>query len=185
MQDSRDLDPLKHLEVPSSLQPQLRLYRRLYLARIDLDEAKATVEELLTRRIPLPRGKPPSGLLMALTTALVVSYARPFVNSRGQSEVAEKAVPGTLLRILTSGERELHEALLDIRNKEVAHSDAEILEISITLYEDGDGAIFRNARAPFQRRTLQAIHRMIKKLEQALDQRCTELRTELPLDVWL
>ena len=175
----------KHVEVPPNLQPQLRLYRRLYLARIDLEEAKATIEELLTRRIPTPRSNPPGRLLMALTTALVVSYARPFVSTRGRSDVAEKAVPGSLLRAFTSRERDLHEEILTIRNKEVAHSDADILEISINLYEHGDGAIFRNARAPFQRRTLKTVHCMIEKLEDSLDWRCTELRMELPLNVWL
>jgi hypothetical protein len=185
MNGPHESEEFKRHAVPSNLQPQLRLYRRLYLARIDLNEAKATVEELLDRRIPLPRSKLPSALLMSLTTALVVAYARPFVNSRGQSEVADKAVPGVLLRVFTSTERELHEALLDIRNKEVAHSDADMLDMSIKLYKDGEGAIFRNARAPFHRRALKAILRMTIKLEVALEQRCTELRTELPLNAWL
>src|SRR4051812_19229513 len=117
-------------ELPPALQPQLRLYRRLYIARIDLEEARATAEDLLARRIAVPRSKPPSALLMAMNTALVVSYARPFVQSRGQSEVAEKAVPGILLRGLTARERDIHEALITMRNKEVAHSDADILDMS-------------------------------------------------------
>jgi hypothetical protein len=185
MADPRDSETLVHVEVPLRLRPQLRLYRRLYLARIDLDEAKATVAELLARRLPLPRSKPPSALLMSLTTALVVAYARPFANSRGVSDVADKSVPGALLRVLSSGERHLHDALLDIRNKEMAHSDADILEISIKLIDGDDVGIFRDPRRPFQRRTLQVISRMLEKLNRALDQRCEELRTELPLDVWL
>lgn len=175
----------QRFELPKHLQPQLRLYRRLYLARIDLEEAKAAVTELLDRRIPLPRSKPPSALLLSLTTGLVVAYARSFIHTRGQSVVAERAVPGSLLRGLTARERELHEALLDLRNKEVAHSDAEILDISIRLHVDGDGAIFRNIRAPFSMATLRAVLHLVEKLESALDQRCEELRTELPLEVWL
>jgi len=178
-------DKIECLEVIPALQPQLRLYRRLYLARIDIEEAKATAEELLTRRIPLPKRKPPNGLLMALTTALVVSYTRPFINSRGQSEIAEKTIPGILLRVFTAKERELHEELLNIRNKEVVHSDAEILEITIKLREDGDIGIFRSPRVPFDRTRLRAIHRMIGKLEKIIDQRCAELRTELPQNAWL
>ena len=83
---------LERSELPSTLQPQLRLYRRLYISRIDLEEARATAEDLLARRIALPRSKPPSALLMAMNVALVVSYARPFVHSRGRSEIAEKSV---------------------------------------------------------------------------------------------
>jgi hypothetical protein len=171
--------------VAEALQPQLRLYRRLYLARMDLEESRATVQDLLARRILPPRNKPPSPILLALTTALVVSYARPFVNSRGQSDVAEKAVPGVLLRVLTASEREIHEAILAMRNKEVAHADADILDIRLELFEGGDGAVLKNSRAPFTRPILKRIQRMIEKLEGAMDQRCEELRTELPLNVWL
>ena len=181
----QDSEPFQRTEVSAHLRPQLRLYRRLYLTSIDLDEAKATVEELLSRRIPLPRRKPPSALLMSLTTALVVAYARPFVNSRGQSEVADKTVPGVLLRVFSRDERELHDALLEIRNKEMAHADAEALEISIRLIKGGDVGIFRVPRRPFQVRTLRAVKRMLQKLEHTLDQRCEELRAELPNEVWL
>jgi len=185
MKSSLENNSFLRTEVQRELQPQLRLYRRLYLARIDIEEARAILEELLSRRIPLPRTKLPSPLLMALTTALVVCYSRPFVNSRGHSEIAEKAVPGALLRAYTSKEREFHDALLDIRNKEVAHSDADILDMSIQLYEDGDSAIFRNSRAPFTRAALQTLRKMLNKLEEAVDHRCESLRTELPLLKWL
>ena len=185
MPEHQDTEEFQRTEVSPQLRPQLRLYRRLYLARIDVDEAKAAVDELLSRRIPLPRRNLPSALLMSLTTALVVAYARPFVNSRGQSEVADKSVPGVLLRVFSRGERELHDAILDMRNKEMAHSDAENLEISIKLIDGGDVGIFRNMRRPFQRRALRAISRMLEKLEKAIDQRCDELRTVLPGEVWL
>lgn len=88
-----------------------------------------------------------SGLLLALNTALVVTYARPFVSSRGTS-VAEKALPGSLLRAFTSEEREFHELLIQLRNREVAHTDADYLELSIEVFEDGDGGILRAIRAP-------------------------------------
>ena len=172
-------------ELPDALQPQLRLYRRLYIARIDLEEARATAEDLLARRIAVPRSRPPGALLMAMNTALVVSYARPFVQSRGDSNVAEKAVPGILLRSLTAREREMHEALVTMRNKEVAHSDADILEMSLDVFEGGDGAIFKSAREPFRRPVLRSILKLVEKLENALQHRCEELRQELPHNVWI
>lgn len=178
-------DEFTRIEVSASLQPHLRLYRRLYLARIDLEEAKASVVELLDRKIPLPRRALPSPLLLSLTTALVVAYARPFVHSRGASSVADKSVPGIILKCLTSSQRELHEALIDLRNKEIAHADADILDISLRLFSGGDSAIFKNVRAPFLRSTLRSILRLIKKLEDAIDARCEELRSELPHEVWL
>ena len=178
-------DTLDRVEVGAALQPALRLYRRLYLSRGDLEEAKATVDELLRARIPLPRSKPPSPLLMSLTTALVVAYARPFVHSRGQSNFAEKSAPGSLLKVLSSAEREAHEYLLRVRNREVAHSDAESSEIYLKLYPDGHGAILRVARSPFLRKELWTVHRMITKLEAEVDRRCEELRAILPHEVWM
>lgn len=99
--------------------------------------------------------------------------------------MAERTVTGSLLRVFTSQEREFHEALIEIRNQEVAHSDADILELSLQLYSNGDGAIHRAARHPFRRTELRALHRMIEKLEQEIERRCEQLRIVLPLNVWL
>ena len=178
-------DELVRVVVAPELQSALRLYRRLYLSYNDLDEAKATVEELLRARLPLPRQDPPSALLMALTTALVVAYARPFVNTRGESKFAERSVPGSLRRVLTSRQREVHDYLLNVRNREVAHSDADRSEIYLKLYPDGHGAILRVARAPFLRTELRDIQRIITKLMKEVDGRCEELRRVLPLEVWM
>ena len=40
--------------VPGHLQPKLRLYRRLWLAEMDLEEAKAALDEILRARISIP-----------------------------------------------------------------------------------------------------------------------------------
>ena len=177
--------PLARIAVKAELEPQLRLYRRLWLSRIDLHEAKASIAEILKSNLPFPRRKEPSALLVALTTALVVSYARPFVNARGHSAVAERTVPGKLLRVFTSRERELHEALVEMRNREVAHSDADVLEMSIELFPGGDGGICRAARHPLRRMELRALDRMLEKLLAQIERRCEELRKELPQNVWL
>ena len=172
------------LDGPTQLEPELRLYRRLWLSRIDLQEARDIGSELLVRKIPLPRSKPISGLLLALNTALVVSYVRPFVSSRGTS-VAEKALPGSLLRSFTSEERMFHESLIQLRNKEVAHTDADYLELEIEVFEGGDGGIFRAIRAPIRRPALRVLLRMIDKLELAIESQCEELRRVLPHNLWM
>lgn len=182
---SAEHTPFEPAPVSAELEPHLRLYRRLWLSRVDLEEAKATIEELLASNLPFPRRKAPVALLQALTTALIVSYARPFVNSRGQSAIAEKTVPGSLLRVLSSRERGLHDVLIEIRNREVAHSDADILEISLELFPDGDAGVCRVARHPLRRSELRTLKRMIEKLETEIERRCKELRAILPMYVWL
>lgn len=175
---------MDRFKVSENLEAGLRLYRRLWLSRIDLEEANDIASELLERKIPLPRSKPMSGVLLALNTALVVSYARPFVSSRGTS-VAEKALPGSLLRAFTSGERDFHEHLIRLRNREAAHTDADFLELSIEVFEGGDGGIFRATREPLRRPAIRALLRMIKKLEVGIEHRCEGLRLTLPQNVWM
>lgn len=176
-------DELDRVVAAPKLQPALRLYRRLYFSSYDLDEAKATLEEMLRSRLPQPRKKPLSAVLMSLTTALEVAYARPFVNTRGDLNFAERSVPGSLLRLLTSRQREAHRYLLNVRNREVAHSDADRSEICLKLYSDDHIAILRVARAPFHRAELKDIHRILAKLQKDIDRGCQELRGVLPLEV--
>jgi hypothetical protein len=180
MSDTRDI----RVEVATSLQPQLRLYRRLFLARIDLDEAKAALDEILRARIPMPRSGQPPPLLMSLTTALVVAYARPWVYSRGQS-VAERAVPGSVLRSLTAAQRKVHEYLVEFRNKEVAHSDGDIFDLHLRLQDGGEAAILRTSREAFTRADLARIRRLIERIDKAIDARCGELRSVLPKHTWI
>jgi len=170
--------------VADHLLPQLRLYRRLWLAQVDLEESKAALDEILRARIPIPRRDRPPPLLLSLTTAMVVAYARPWVYSRGQS-VAERMVPGVLLRSLTSRQRDFHDYLLDIRNKEVAHSDADVCDLHLHLYPDGHSAILRTRREAFLRSELQYIRRIIVKLESAIERQCEELRLVLPNETWI
>ena len=175
---------LQRVPVAPGLEPNLRLYRRLWLAKLDLEEAKDIASNLLATKIGLPRMKPASGLVLALNTAVVVAYARPFVSSRGSS-VAEKAVPGSVLRVLTSAERQFHDALIDVRNKEVAHSDADYVELFLELSPEGDGGILRATRQPLRRPAVRVLIRMIGKLELEIEGRCEQLRTTLPQNVWL
>lgn len=172
------------IKLPERLQPKLRLYRRLWLAQVDLEEARATIDEILRARIPIPRKERAPALLLSLATALVVAYARPWVYSRGQS-VAERTVPGSLLRSLTARQRQAHDYLIELRNQEIAHSDADVMDLHLHLYFDGHSALLKSSRAPFTRAELHDIRRIIQKLEKAIDKRCQELRYELPLRTWI
>lgn len=170
--------------VAEHLQGDLRLYRRLYLAEGDLLEAKAALDEILKARIRIPKNEEAPPLLQSLTTAMVVAYARPWVESRGQS-VANRTVPGALLRSLTKKQCAIHDFLIAYRNRHIAHSDADILDLHLRLYPDGHSAILRHYRAPFRRTELMDIRRVILKLEDAIENRCVELRCTLPNETWI
>lgn len=178
-------ESIEQVQVKPELQQHLRLYRRLWLSRSDLLQAMDIIHIIIEETKPFPQQNPPSAKLEALTSALVVTYARPFVNTRGESTVAEKTVPGSLLRGLTKLQRELHDRIISMRQKEVAHSDADILDIALQLNPDGDDGICVYARCPLSNQQLWSLQLMIKKLVAAIDRRCGELRLLLPVNVWL
>ena len=94
-------------------------------------------------------------------------------------------MPGSLLRVFSSSERAFHDSLMEMRNREAAHTDADILEMYIEVFPNGDGGICRVSRSPLRRAELRALIGMIKKLEGAIERRCEELRGMLPQHVWL
>ena len=67
-------------------------------------------------------------------TAMIVSYARPFSDSKG-------GVPRLSLKMcraqLTGKQQELHERIIKLRNKVVAHSDADMMRMVSTVRDVG------------------------------------------------
>ena len=178
-------DPFDRLELDGEEAEQLRLYRRLWLSRVDMLEAQATIDELIRQEIPFPRRDRPTPLHMSLTTALVVAYSRPFINSRGEREFADRTVPGSILKRLTRRQRAYHDELLDIRNKEIAHMDAVETELALKIYPDGEAAVLRGPREPFVRQDLRVIRALTVKIVKEIELRCEVLRYALPHHVWL
>ena len=158
----------------------IRLYRRLWISRRDLTEAQDILDTILALNLPLPRRDPPSPLLNALTIGIVISYSRPFIDSRGCSVVAERKLPGILLRTLSPKQRGIHDSIIQVRNKEIAHSDAEILELSLHLFPGGDSCICRETRAPFRRQELRVIRKIIDKILDEIERECEKIRQVLP-----
>ena len=70
----------------------------------------------------------------ALTTALIVSYSRPFTNNDGKLS-AIPTLPKKLTSPFNTTEKELHEKILKLRNKAFAHSDADLFDIHLSLSE--------------------------------------------------
>jgi hypothetical protein len=177
--------PIETATLSAEQQADLRQYRRLWLTEIDLEEARGSITEIIKRDLRRGSTYKPTSLLQSLTTALIVSYSRPFVMSRGDTEFADRTVPGSLLKVFTASERAFHEQLIALRNREVAHSDAEVTQVTLELLPEGHGGICRVTREPLPRPQLRTLLTMIDKLEGELSRRFEELRTRLPLNVWL
>ena len=174
------MDLQSDLPLTTEQEVAARRYRRLLISRQDLSEALACID--LIDRSGLKRagsGSHPLELII-LTTALVVSYARPFVGTRGSGELADRVLPGSILRPLTRTQRELHDLMIHLRQKEIAHSDVEVLELSFRLFPGGESSIFRTTRDPLYRRELDSLRPIIGKIEKQIELQCDELRQLLP-----
>lgn len=126
-----------------------------------------------------------SAELIILTTALVVTYARPFVDTRGNAQLADRTVPGSILRVLTRPQRELHDFMIHLRQKEVAHSDVEVLDLSFRVFPGGDTAVSRTTKEPLCRQQLKSLRTIIRKLDHEIENQCESLRSMLPHYTWL
>jgi len=72
-----------------------------------------------------------------------------------------------------------------MRNQEVAHSNAEQLELYLQVFADGDSGISRIPRDPLYRTELKALRKIIDKLDREIERLCEDIRKRLPHEVWI
>jgi len=106
----------------------------------------------------------------ALNTALIVAYSRPFLKSKGQDS-ATPSLPSKIIKSFDKSELELHNTILEKRNKAVAHSDADLYEANLSKSEY-DGSVYPfiqfNFTQVFTKDELLMIQSIIEKLLEGL-----------------
>tara|TARA_R110002072_G_scaffold34164_6_gene102538 strand:+ start:470 stop:1075 length:606 start_codon:yes stop_codon:yes gene_type:complete len=65
----------------------------------------------------------------ALSSALIVAYSRPFSGNDKSSKNSIPDLNKNVIKILNTNEKELHNSLIKLRNKAIAHSDSDIIDI--------------------------------------------------------
>jgi hypothetical protein len=106
--------------------------------------------------------------MKALTTALIVSYSRPFTRNEAK-ESAIPSLPNRFLKSYDSFEMDLHNKILNLRNKAFAHSDADLFKIDLSISEDNEKVYLspRYHECPeelFTQDELKLFQRMVDKL---------------------
>ena len=150
------------------------LYGRLYVSANDFHMAKQYAEHLLKKgwhSAPYERRGTIYMQQSAFTTALVVSYARPFTNSKGWPRFPTEFI------VYTEQENQLHEKLLEFRHQVYAHSDSE--KYSIHPYKIEDNVFTDIVGEPFRKLTsddCNLLVSMIKGIQNFLLPRLAELR---------
>lgn len=117
-------------------------WKRLLIARNDLAGSKKYLESYVafadTPTYSEAYGALGLDMARTMENALLsyglISYARPFTDSRGGKWAR---VPGRFTSSFTREERQIHDYVLDARNKLVAHSDFKGVYTNSTHTEDG------------------------------------------------
>lgn len=162
---------------------KFKLFNRILISYNDFKQSHETASVLLSGDYYENFPEKDYQLVIALNMATMVSYARPFLDSKG--ELAHNRLPGKALRILNAEEKEVHDIVIKGRNTIMAHSDADA-NLSIPLVMDlGHRNIIvpKNASAyaaPLRLETMQVLCDMSHKLQEY----CFELRMEMEPDMF-
>jgi len=153
-----------------------RLLKRLVISQNDLHHAQWYANLILAKKLHHSTLNEDKYLHRGLNTALIVSYWRPFSNNispkkKKKSEKKEDAIirlPENYLTEYTAEENNLHHQIGELRNHEVAHSDADSHQVQINILNRGGVSlaipISRNAYIPIDQSKTEMVRYMIEKL---------------------
>lgn len=109
----------------AELERKMRQYKRVLLSYADFKHAKLASSYVLEQRLHEKCRQESCVILEAMNCSMIVAYCRPFSgNDRSAPDLSER-----LLKILTSAEREMHKTVMWDRNKVLAHSDLDALNL--------------------------------------------------------
>ena len=153
------------------------LYERLYVSAGDFSLAKQYAEHLLKKgwhAAPYERRGTIYMQQSAFTTALIVSYARPFTKSKGWPKFPQEFIA------YDESANQLHKKIMDLRHQVYAHSDS--TNYSIRPFKVSDSIISDIIAEPFRRLTAnecKLLVGMIDNIQVLLLPRLEQLRKEL------
>ena len=116
------------------IEGKLRQYKRLLLSYADFKHAKLASAYILDSGL---HKKYPEGsyvVLEALNCSMIMAYCRPFSGNESRGNDGVPDLPGRLLRVLSPAERVIHDVVMQDRNRVLAHSDAEALQVEPVIW---------------------------------------------------
>ena len=159
--------------------------RRLIITQNDLSQAKAFLAYIKRSGLLEPNGSQDRLIRLALDTAMLIAYSRPFKSGKRSQSSVPSTITGNYMNVLTEEEKELHRHLLDRRSAEYAHSDAEAYNVKIFMTDAPELPFdfmiheFRNPHIPIPREQMEKIEVMIDKLYAFALEKSRKLTEEL------
>ena len=142
---------------------------RLSITDGDLFQARQYASSLLKHGTSIRETAEERVVQLALTTALVVAYGRPFSGNKDKSRKNEPK-PDWLTELFSADELRLHARMLERRHKVFAHSDAGAFDV--TVYTSGEASIpiSRNPHIALEDAELIAVVSLIDKMSDRVRQ---------------
>ena len=161
-----------------------RVLKRLIQSDQDLAQAAECAEQILQRNLHSATSREDARLLRCLNTALIVSYARPFSHNRASPDV-RKTLPTDYFDVLSDEQHRLHEQLIQLRNRDHAHSDPQGRSTLAGIQNFGEGAVAmpasRDALAPLPRELVKRVADLIDRLRAKLADEQVHIQEALPV----
>jgi hypothetical protein len=160
------------MQSPESRKQDRPLYERLYVAQEDLRQAASFAAHILKNGWhfhPWERRSTTYMKQSAFTTALVVSYARPFTKSRGWPKIPKRIAP------YDQEQKTLHKRILALRNEIYAHSDVGKRNVRPFKILDRPSAIEMLPSMRLTKEETEMILRMIRLTNDAISIRLGQL----------
>jgi len=157
---------------PDRKKQDLLLYKRLYVAQEDFRQAASFAKFILKNGWhfkPWEKRRMTYMKQSAYTTALVVSYARPFTESRGWPRIPRRLVP------YNQEQKALHKRILTLRNDVYAHTDVEKRDVRPFKIYGQPSAIEMLPQMRFTKEETERIIQMIRLANEAISNRLTQL----------
>ena len=117
---------------------KFRQYERLLLSYADFKHAGSVSSYIIRKGLHDASCQEPHFLLEALNCSMIISYCRPFSGNDKRTSKNIPDLPGNFVNVLNSEERDIHQVVMNDRNRVLAHSDSEALDVLPVVWKIND-----------------------------------------------
>jgi hypothetical protein len=157
---------------------KLRLFNRILISYNDLKQTHEIASLLLGGDFYKDYPTNNRHLVIALNMAAIVSYSRPFLDSKG--ELAHNRLPAKVLKQLNAKEMEVHHIVLNDRHTMMAHSDPDAnISIPLVIEITGQSILYPKNSAPYAIPLLPETMQLLSEMALKLRDYCFTLRQEM------
>jgi len=127
--------------IPTEIQAKLRQFTRVLMSYGDFKHARLVSSYILDENLHSEYPNESFVLLPALNCAMIMSHCRPFSGNDARTRPKVPDLPSRFLDVLNDEERIVHDTVMQDRNKVLAHSDSDALQMEPVLMRINGGEI--------------------------------------------